>query len=203
VLTIQAFSGALFNAVGHPEVTLRFRLATTITNVIGFLIAVLVFRDILAVAVAFVVRGYLLLPLNLVWMRRYGGIPIRDHILELKGVAAATLVMAAAVLLVKVLLLGNVSAALLLLAEVLVGAVVFAVALLVFERALVAEIVGIAAQAVPGGQRIARLLRLPMAPGGRRKAPPTEDAVDAELEAGAEVDPTGLADEDSRKDPLA
>lgn len=202
VLTIQAFSGALFNAVGHPGVTFRFRLVTTITNVVGFLIAVFVFRDILAVAAAFVLRGYLLLPLNLIWMRRYGGIPIRDHVLELKGVAAATLVMAGAVLLVKVALLDQVSAALLLLAEVLVGAVVFAVSLLVFERALVAEIVGIAAQAVPGGARIARLLRLPLAPAGTRKARPAEDTVEAEVEAGAEVDPTGLADEESEKNPL-
>jgi PST family polysaccharide transporter len=91
VLTVQAFSGALFNAVGHPEVTLRFRLVTTIVNVVGFLIAVLVFRDILAVAIAFVLRGYLLLPLNLVWMRKYAGIPIREHLFELRGVALATL----------------------------------------------------------------------------------------------------------------
>lgn len=194
-LTISAFSGALFNAVGHPEVALRFRLVTTVTNVIGFLIAVLIFRDILAVAAAFVLRGYLLLPLNLYWIRVYCGIPIREHLLELKGVALATAVMAAAVLLVKLALLGNVSDALLLLAEVLAGAVVFPVALLVVERTLVAEIVGVAAQAVPGGTRIARRLRLPIAPSGGRRAPPADDTVAAEAQAGAEVDPTGLADE--------
>jgi PST family polysaccharide transporter len=202
VLTIQAFSGALFNAVGHPEVTLRFRLVTTVTNVVGFLIAVLIFRDILAVAAAFVVRGYLLLPLNLVWMRRYGGIPIREHLLELKGVAAATAVMAVAVLLVKLALLGQVGHAVLLLAEVLAGALVFVVALLLFERSLVAEIVGVAAQAIPGGTRIARLLHLPLAPAGGRRSRAADDTVEAEVEAGAEVDPTGLADEESEKGPL-
>jgi PST family polysaccharide transporter len=202
VLTIQAFSGALFNAVGHPEVTLRFRLVTTVTNVVGFLIAVLIFRDILAVAAAFVVRGYLLLPLNLVWMRRYGGIPIREHLLELKGVAAATAVMAVAVLLVKFALLGQVGHAVLLLAEVLAGALVFVVALLLFERSLVAEIVGVAAQAIPGGTRIARLLHLPLAPAGGRRSRAADDTVEAEVEAGAQVDPTGLADEESEKGPL-
>ena len=197
VLTIQAFSGALFNAVGHPEVTLRFRLVTTIINVAGFLIAVIVFRDILAVAGAFVLRGYLLLPLNLYWMRVYGGIPIREHLFELRGVAAATIVMAAAVLLVKLVLLGQVHPALLLLAEVVVGLVVFAVALLLVERALVAEIVGVAAQAVPGGARIARLLHLPMAPtGGRRRGEQDARLLEAVEPAPAEVDPTGLAPEE-------
>jgi PST family polysaccharide transporter len=195
-LTISAFSGALFNAVGHPEVTLRYRLVTTVANVIGFLIAVLIFRDILAVAAAYVLRGYLLLPLNLYWMRVYGGIPIRDHVLELKGVAAATLVMAAAVLLVKVALLGHVSAAPLLLAEVLVGAVVFAVALLVFERALVTELVSVAAQAIPGGVRVARLLHLPMAPGGAKKPrPDPEPELPASLDTEPDIDPAGLTDE--------
>jgi len=197
VLTIQAFSGALFNAVGHPEVTLRFRLVTTIINVAGFLIAVIVFRDILAVAAAFVLRGYLLLPLNLYWMRVYGGIPIREHLFELRGVAAATIVMAAAVLLVKLVLLGQVHPALLLLAEVVVGLVVFAVALLLVERALVAEIVGVAAQAVPGGARIARRLHLPMAPtGGRRRGEQDARLLEAVEPAPAEVDPTGLAPEE-------
>jgi PST family polysaccharide transporter len=203
VLTIQAFSGALFNAVGHPEVTLRYRLVTTITNVVGFLVAVLVFRDILAVAAAFVLRGYLLLPLNLVWMRQYGHINIREHLVELRGVAVATVVMAAAVLLVKVALLGHVGDALLLIAEVLVGMVAFAAALLVVERSLVAEIVTIAGQAVPGGMRMARLLRLPVAPGAGRNARAREvPTTEEEVEAGALVDPTGLAGEEPDRDRL-
>jgi O-antigen/teichoic acid export membrane protein len=195
-LTVSAFSSALFNAVGHPEVTLRYRLVTTVANVIGFVIAVLVFRDILAVAAAYVLRGYLLLPLNLYWMRVYGGIPIRDHVLELKGVGAATLVMAAALLLVKFALLDHVSAATLLLAEVLVGAVVFFVALLVFERAMVADLVSIGAQAIPGGVRIARLLRLPVAPGAGKKArSDPEPGLPASLDTEPDIDPAGLTDE--------
>ena len=195
-LTISAFSGALFNAVGHPEVTLRLRLVTTITNVVGFVIAVVVFRDIVAVAAAYVVRGYLLLPLNLYWMRQYGGIPIRDHIVELKGVAAATAVMAGAVLLVKIALLDHGSAALLLATEVLVGAVAFLLALLIFERSLVAELLMVAAQAVPGGVRVARLLRLPMAPATVRKAAANDaPELPASLDTEPDIDPTGLTDE--------
>jgi PST family polysaccharide transporter len=195
-LTISAFSGALFNAVGHPEVTLRLRLITTVTNVVGFLIAVLIFRDLVAVAAAYVVRGYLLLPLNLYWMRQYGGIPIRDHILELKGVAAATAVMAGAVLLVKLAMVGHVSDVLLLATEVLVGAVAFLVALLVFERSLVAELVTVAAQAIPGGKRIGRLLRLPMAPAKGKKARSDEGPdLPASLDTEPDIDPAGLTDQ--------
>jgi O-antigen/teichoic acid export membrane protein len=197
VLTLQAFSGALFNAVGRPDVTLRFRLVTTITNVVGFLIAVLIFRDILAVAAAFAIRGYLLLPLNLLWMRQYGHINIREHLLELRGVVIATAVMAGAVLLVKFVLAGHVDDGVLLLAEIVVGLVVFGLALFVVERPLVADIVSIAAQGMPGGVRIARLLHLPMASTGGRKARATLDtSVEAEIAAGAVVDPTGLANED-------
>jgi hypothetical protein len=57
--------------------------------------------------------------------------------------------------------------------------------------------VGVAAQTVPGGARIARLLHLPMAPTGGRKARQVEDtSIGAEVEAGTQVDPTGLVDEE-------
>jgi PST family polysaccharide transporter len=197
VLTLQAFSGALFNAVGHPEVTLRFRLVTTIVNVAGFLIAVLVFRDILAVAAAFVLRGYLLLPLNLYWMHKYGAVPAREQVFELRGVAVATIAMAVGVVLVKVALLGHIHSALLLALEIVVGVIVFGVALVLVERSLVAEIVTVAAQAIPGVGRIARLLRLPIGPMvGRRRGQPSADAAETLDEVAPEVDPTGLVPED-------
>jgi O-antigen/teichoic acid export membrane protein len=199
VLTIQAFSGALFNAVGRPDVTLRFRLVTTLANVAGFLIAVVIFRGILAVAAAFVIRGYLLLPLNLYWMRQYGHINIREHLLELRGSVIATAVMAAAVMLVKFLLIGNVHDSILLIVEVLIGTGVFAVALVVVERSLVAELVTIAGQGVPGGMRVARLLHLPTAPVGEHRArggaAAGEPGLVSSLDTVPDIDPTGLADQ--------
>jgi hypothetical protein len=162
---------------------------------------VLVFRDILAVAAAFALRGYLLLPLNLLWMHRYAGISIRDLLFELRGVAGATIVMAVVVLLVKLALLGHVHSAVLLITEIVAGVVAFAVALLLLERALVADVVGLAAQVFPGGARVARLLRLPMVPaGGIREGAPAvveaESEAEARLRAVAELDPTALAGSD-------
>jgi O-antigen/teichoic acid export membrane protein len=162
VQTIQSFSGAVWNAVGHPEITLRFRLVSTVTNVTGFLIAVLVFGDIVAVAAAYTIRGYALLPLNLYWMRRYVGLSIRELLLQLRGPTVAAMVMAAAVIAVKLAISETVHDAVLLAVEVLSGAVAFTVALFVVERPLLLEVVGIAAQAIPGGERLASRFGLPV-----------------------------------------
>ena len=163
VLTVQLFSGSLLNAVGHPEITFRIRLVTTVVNIVGFLAAVLLFRDIVAVAAAFVIRGYLLMPLILWWQQKYAGIPIRQNPPSLCGVAAATLVMSVAVIAVKLLLLGHVHKGVLLLVEVLVGIAAFGVAVSLFERQLVREVATVGLQALPGGGRIARRLGLAVA----------------------------------------
>jgi PST family polysaccharide transporter len=156
VLAVQSFSGSLLNAAGHPAVVFRFRLITAVTNVVGFLIAVLVFRDVIAVAVAFVLRGYLLLPLNLYLVRKHVGIPIARHLLQLRGIAISTVVMAVSVLAVKLALTGQIASAVLLILEVLVGAAVFALALLLVERRLFSEVLEVGLQAIPGGGRVYR-----------------------------------------------
>ena len=76
VLTLQVFSGALLNSAGYPNVTLRFRLVTTTVHIVGFVIAVAVFQSIIAVAAAFVIGSYLLLPWNLYLQHKYAGISI-------------------------------------------------------------------------------------------------------------------------------
>lgn len=190
VLTVQLFSGALLNAVGHPEITFRIRLVTTVVNVVGFLAAVLLFRDIVAVAAAFVIRGYLLMPLILWWQQKYAGIPVRENLSQLRGVAAATIVMSVAVIAVKLLLIDHVHKGLLLVAEVIVGIAAFAVAIWFFERALVREVATVALQALPGGGRIARRLGLAVAhPGGGRgrgRKRRAAEAAEAEGQAAAE-----------------
>ncbi len=144
VLTLQAFSGALLNAAGHPGVVFRFRLITTVVNVVGFLIAVQI--GILAVAAAFVARGYLLIPLNLAWVSRYAGVPAGAMLAQLRGTALATAAMAVAVAAVKAV--APASPAMLLAAEVLAGAMVFVLAMLLVERDLVREILGVGRRAV-------------------------------------------------------
>lgn len=157
-LTIQLFTGALLNGVGHPEVTFRIRLITTVTNVLGFFAAVFLFREIVFVAAAFVLRAYLLMPLILYWVQRYAGIRMLDQLIQLRGATIATVAMSAVVIGIKLVLAGHVHNAVLLLAEVVPGIVVFFVTLIVVDRELLRDVVSLGAQAVPGGGRLARRL---------------------------------------------
>jgi PST family polysaccharide transporter len=157
-LTINAFSGAVWSARGRPDIGLRFRFLSTVTSVIGFVIAVLIFRDIIAVAAAFTIRSYLLLPLNLYWLRKYGDVPIRQQLSGYRGLFAATGVMVIAVIGVKLTLGDIVSDGALLVMEVGVGLVTYLAAIVVFERALVRELVGLGLQVIPGAERVASRL---------------------------------------------
>lgn len=138
VLSLQAFSGSYLNAVGRPDVTLRFRLITTATNVVGFLIAVPF--GIVAVAAAFVIRGYLLLPLNLHWVRVHGGVPIGAYFAELKGTGLATLLLAAAVVATRLLAGAALAPVALLALQVAVGAATFAATVWIADRRTVHEL---------------------------------------------------------------
>ena len=203
VLTVQLFSGALMNAVGHPEVTFRIRLITSIVNVTGFVIAVALFGTITAVAAAFVVRGYLVMPLILWWLRKYAGIPFSAHLSELRTPALATLAMGGAVIAVKLALPGLAPAALLAI-ESAVGAVVFVGAMLVIERSLLVEVLTLVLQAAPGGESVARRLGVTLPEGlsrrgggqarGRRRATEEQELGELEIER-EELISEGTADD--------
>jgi PST family polysaccharide transporter len=152
VLSLQAFSTSLLTAAGFPSVVFRFRLVTTITNVVGFLIGVQF--GIQAVALAFAIRGYILLPWNLSLQRRYADIPIREYLGQLRGTASATAAMCVVVLGLKLLVGPLMSTTALLAVEVAAGAVTFFVVLWLVDRALLREMLRIARQTVPGVRRI-------------------------------------------------
>jgi O-antigen/teichoic acid export membrane protein len=151
VLTVQAFSGALLNAVGRPDVVFRFRLITAAVNVVGFILAVRF--GIVAVAAAFVIRGYLLLPLNLAWTRRYAGIPISAYLGQLAGVAVATATMAAAMLLVRPLLPPDAAPAAVTAGQALVGLLTFAATIAFVERGLLRELRAVTDDVTRGSTR--------------------------------------------------
>jgi PST family polysaccharide transporter len=169
VLALQAFSGSLLYAAGHPEVVLRYRVITTVANVLGFVVA-LPF-GILAVAAAFTIRGYVFVPLLLVWSRRHAAIPIRGYLGEVKNVVVASLTMAAAVIAVK-LIAASVTGLTLLAAEVVAGSVAFLLTLWLLEPSTVRELVAVAEQAIPGIGSLSRRVggrsrgNAPTPPGG-------------------------------------
>jgi O-antigen/teichoic acid export membrane protein len=151
VVAVQALSIAMLNAVGRPDVGFRFRLVTTVLTVAGFVLAVQT-GSIVAVAAAFVIPGYLLLPLNLYWMQRYAGIGIRAYLARLRGVAAATVVMALLTIGGRYLL-GERAPAVVLLWSLGIAAVTFVGAMWFFDRGLIRDVIGFARQAVPGRRR--------------------------------------------------
>lgn len=163
VLTLQAYSGSLFYAVGHPEVNFRIRLITMIVRIVGFFVAVPF--GIVAVAIAFTASGYLLLPLNLHWQRTYAGIRTLDYLAQLRGLALATAAMALAVLVVKAWLGAGPGVGLLLVLEIAAGSLAFLAALWIADRAILKEAFTVAAQVVPGA------LRAP-----RRRTPPVDSS---------------------------
>ena len=151
VLTLQAFSGALLNAAGHPNVVFRFRLITTLTSVIGFAIAVSF--GIVWVAAAFVIRGYLLLPLNLYWVRKYAAVPVAAYVRQLRGVFLATAAMVAVVLVLRLLLPSDMARSAFLAIEVVAGALTFAAVVFLLERPLITELLHVARMLLPGRRR--------------------------------------------------
>ena len=171
VLGAQAFSGSLLYAAGHPEVVLRFRVITTVANVLGFVVA-LPF-GILAVAAAFTVRAYVLLPLLLMWTRQHAMVGIAEYLAQVRGTAVATLAMAAVVVAVKLLVADRLGWAALLAFEVAAGAAALFVALWLVDRGLLGELWEVLGQAVPGiargRRRLVRLQRpdVPTPPCGR------------------------------------
>jgi O-antigen/teichoic acid export membrane protein len=146
VVAVQALSIAMLNAVGRPDVAFRFRLLYTVATVIGFIVAVQF--GIVAVAAAYVVPAYLLLPLNLLWMRRYAGIQIAEYLGNMRGVAAATAVMAAVMLALR-MVLGDREPLIVVATLLPAGAAVFLATLWLLDRDLIRDILKIAGQANP------------------------------------------------------
>jgi len=167
---VQAYSGAVLNGIGHPEVTLRYRFLTAVMNVIGFLVAVLVFRSVIAVAAAYALRAYLMAPIVLRWLQSYADIPFRENLLNLRRIAGATVLMALAVLGVKAVIPPAEGPLATLAAEIAVGIAVYGATMVVIERALVVDLWQFGRQAIPGRlrARVAGIVR--RRGGGRMRA---------------------------------
>ena len=154
VLTVQAYSASLFYAVGHPQVNFRIRLLTMVVRVAGFFVAVP--HGIVAVAIAFTVSGYLLLPLNLYWQRVYAGISTFDYLAQLRGVAVGTAAMALTVISVEIVLAPSVGIGTLLAVETSSGVAAYIAVMWFLDRGLMREALHVVALVVPRTDRARR-----------------------------------------------
>jgi PST family polysaccharide transporter len=150
VVAVQALSFALLNAVGRPDISFRFRVLLTAVTVGAFVLAVP--YGIEAMATAYVVPAYLLLPLNLRWVQRHASIDIGEYLANMRGVAAATVLMVASMLIGRYLLSDS-APAVVLLTLLAVGGIVFLGSLWLLDRDVIRDVLRIVRQATPLGRR--------------------------------------------------
>jgi PST family polysaccharide transporter len=145
-LSLRTFNLSLVTATGHPDVAFRFRLIATAVNVAGFAIGVSLGLN--AVAAAFAIGAYALMPLNLYWTQKYAGVPTWTYVAQLLRLVVATGLMAVAMLAAR-LALGDARPVVLVAVQVAVGAVVFLGAVRLLEPRLLHEATAFGKQAVP------------------------------------------------------
>ncbi|MDZ8185818.1 MAG: MOP flippase family protein [Nostoc sp. ChiSLP02] len=94
VHSVTYFNSTVITAMGKPEWKLKLNLMHSVANVVGFAIAV--HWGIVAVAAVYVIRSYLLTPVDLWFIRKLIGIKLitylRQYLIPLGGVLGMTIV---------------------------------------------------------------------------------------------------------------
>lgn len=144
--SVTNISGAAFNGTGHPHVAFKFRFVSMVANIIGFFVAVAVFGNIVAVAAAYALRAYVLLPLNLHWLGQCTGLSVARLCAGLSGIVVATLMMAGGMLLLRAVIGPWLAVEGVLVVQLLVGFVTYTTVLALMDRLLVVDIFRIGIQ---------------------------------------------------------
>ncbi|UCF27887.1 MAG: MOP flippase family protein [Chloroflexota bacterium] len=96
------FNGTVIQASGKPDWNLGIMFLTAVVSVLGFLIAVR--WGIVAVAVSFVIAGYLVAPISYFALRKLINVNFKTYVLQFIAPLSATLVMVAVIMGLKYLL---------------------------------------------------------------------------------------------------
>lgn len=152
--TVTHFNGPVIMAMGKPGWHLGIKSVNTVVNVVGFIVVVP--WGIVAVAAAYVIRAYVLSPLDLWVLRRLIGLRWPAYLSQVAAPLAAAVTMVAAVLGTKALLGAGLDGRALLAICIAVGAIVYTTALLAIAPKLFRQVLDLATLAVParlGGKR--------------------------------------------------
>ncbi|RJK97881.1 lipopolysaccharide biosynthesis protein [Vallicoccus soli] len=144
-------NNSLLMAIGRPQTVLRVTAVIAAVNVVGFLVAVNF--GILAVAVAYAVRAYLLAPLSIAPAKRALGFSWREFVVPLLPLLLSGGLMAGAVALVRHVLLADAPTAVALGASLAVAALTYPLLVRLLAPARFREVVGYAALALPSRRR--------------------------------------------------
>ncbi|MBK7046997.1 MAG: lipopolysaccharide biosynthesis protein [bacterium] len=133
------YNGAVMMAMGRPNVRLIFLTINTIANVLAFYFVVR--WGIVAVAAAFVVRGYLLVPMDFLFLRRLIPFSFRAYSRVLLPNILTTVIMTGAVIAFKAVASDEMPALVVLVLGIVVGVVAYALAVSLIARPALRELV--------------------------------------------------------------
>jgi O-antigen/teichoic acid export membrane protein len=131
---VSYFSGPMMMALGYPNIVLRLNLVNATLNIIAFVVGVNF--GIEMVALAFMLRGLMMLPVGQFVLKKYAQISFLTLMLNVKGPAISVLLMAGAVLVVDTLTI-DFSVWVRLLLQIGTGGVVYCVTLFVIDRPII------------------------------------------------------------------
>jgi len=135
VHAVSYYNFAVYVGIGKPDIRLKLLAVHTTVNVLAFFLVVR--WGIVAVAAAYVIRAYVLIPLDLFALRRLIGVSPRRYFGNLAPAVLSSAVMAAAIVFVQQLPLGRVPELLL---SIAVGAAVYPATLYLIAPTLVHEL---------------------------------------------------------------
>lgn len=145
--SIYFFNSTVIMAMGKPNWQLRINCMNAVSNVLGFLIAVR--WGIVAVAAAYVLRGYLLSPVPLWVIHKLIHINLKTYLRQYIGPILGSLTVVLAILAAKSALTPYLSPAALLAVGLVLAVAVYLGTILMVSPKLIQQILGLAYLALP------------------------------------------------------
>jgi O-antigen/teichoic acid export membrane protein len=145
--SIFYFHNSLVIALGKPSWRLRMVLLNAVLNVIGFAFAVQ--YGIVAVAVSYVVRGYLVSPIEFWMVHKLAQINLRTYLYQFLGPSLGTLAMTATILVIAYLTGNETSIQLQLALFVLSGGLVYLIIVQLVEPSLYRQLLSLVRLVLP------------------------------------------------------
>lgn len=149
--SLFTISGLVMAAVGKPSWNLRIMFLNTITNVIGFAIAVQ--WGIVAVAASLAIWAYLLLPVQIWAIYKLLQVKLITYFAQFVAPLIGTLIMAVAVLGAKYFLSGLTNSSVLLIVYIAIGAITYLTAIFLIAPQLMRQVIDLCRSTLPIKQK--------------------------------------------------
>jgi O-antigen/teichoic acid export membrane protein len=149
--SVSYFKGSVFMAMGKPSWRLWISMLNAFLNIIGFSIAV--HWGIIAVAAAYVIRGYMVFPISQSLVSRLIQTPLLTYLKQFIPALISSLVMTIAILVAKFFLIAWLNPFALLVVCTLLGAIVYVASIRVLSPELFQQLFNLVQLALSGSKR--------------------------------------------------